>query len=186
MRDTSCLQKDPVVLPWTGNWTWTAAANVNPFLWIRWSLQSPALTLISAALALPQRREAAAVIGDGPRSKPTKRPSFGSKTFSEVVYFGSLRKGKRNLYERKQETEQQKTREVFKVHFTDPFKYQRVLLRDHFWLCLLASFMIKFQQFQISAAPQKKKKKNHLINAASECPHACHTWSQTQSVSLRA
>lgn len=115
------------------------------------------------------------MIGDGPRSKPTKRPSFGSKTFSEVVYFGSLRKGKRNLYERKQETEQQKTREVFKVHFTDPFKYQRVLLRDHFWLCLLASFMIKFQQFQISAAPQKKKKKTTLLMLHLNVPtHATH------------
>ena len=78
------------------------------------------------------------------------------QTVREVVYFGSLQKGKRNLYERKQEMEQQKTRKVFKVHFTNPFKYQRVLLKDHFWLCLLASFMTKFQQFQISAAPRKK------------------------------
>lgn len=55
--------------------------------------------------------------------------------------------------------EQQETREVFKVHFP---KYQRVPLKDHFWLCLLTPFMIKFQQFQISAAsPKKKKNKQH-------------------------
>jgi len=101
-------------------------------------------------------------------------------TFSEVVCFGSVQKGKRNLYERKRETEQQKTKEVFKVHFTNPFKYQRVLLKD---LTLLLSIFYD----QISTIPNfSSTSKKSLVNSASECTHPCHTWSQTQSASLRA
>jgi len=61
-------------------------------------LRSPALMLIAAALALPQRKEAAAVIGDRPGSTPTERRSLGSNRLSVRLWILEVfRKGKEIL-----------------------------------------------------------------------------------------
>lgn len=164
-----------------GNWRWTASANINPFLWIRCKPSVSNSDNCFSSVGYTSKERSCICDRRWTQVKTYKENfSWEQQNFSEAVYFGSLQKGKRNPHERKQEMEQQQTREVLKGFFTNPFKYQRLLLKDHFWLCLLVSFVIKICNSKFQQHLDKNPTKLSLANASSDCIHPCHTWRQAQ------